>query len=388
MLTINVQGAAGEERINGSLNGNQFNIPYTEETYKEMQEFVDDLKTIEEITDFDLWTIEVQAVLDGSDSDDIITSACPDLMVDNKTGNYYLITATKVSDVPVPQKLVDVILESVEKNLDATPIIKAWARFLRNLNFSTNKAERFADYVTAIIVDGDEVERLIEEEGYTFEKAEARSTYNDVAITAEGLIVTKKYARLLTKGWVIDPETNQPVLEDLFKATKTVDQFSGKVTTDVAMPEFAEDLTFEPPVQGRSGDAFLCGEAKDHIIKVGMVHSLENWNQVNTNDFTNCVAGLHVGGWGYVSRYKSLNCQLLECFVDPSEIGAICDVSPDSDGALRVKEYFIYGAVEGRTKGIYHSSKYAAIKDTEWEAFKAEAVKVSADLSEAANNLD
>lgn len=58
------------------------------------------------------------------------------------------------------------------------------------------------------------------------------------------------------------------------------------------------------------------------------------------------------------------------------------------DGALREKEYFIYGAVEGRTKGIYHSSKYAAIKDTEWEAFKAEAVKVSADLSEAANNLD
>ena len=84
-------------------------------------------------------------------------------------------------------------------------------------------------------------------------------------------------------------------------------------------------------------------------------------------------------GWQYVSSYKGLNCELLECFVDPAEIGAICDIS-HSDGAIRVKEYFIYGAVAGRTKGIYHSSSYAAMKDEEWLDYKKKAV-------EAANKL-
>jgi hypothetical protein len=93
------------------------------------------------------------------------------------------------------------------------------------------------------------------------------------------------------------------------------------------------------------------------------------------------VKGLHVGGWRYVSSYKGLNCQLLECFVDPAEIGAICDVSAYSDGAIRVREYFVFGAVEGRNKGIYHSSKYAAMKDAEWATYKAEAIANSNKLA-------
>ena len=79
-------------------------------------------------------------------------------------------------------------------------------------------------------------------------------------------------------------------------------------------------------------------------------------------------------GWNYVSSYKSLKCQLLECFVDPAEIGAICDIN-HSDGAIRVREYFVYGAVAGRTKGIYHSSTYAKMKDEEWEEYKRLAVE-------------
>jgi hypothetical protein len=67
---------------------------------------------------------------------------------------------------------------------------------------------------------------------------------------------------------------------------------------------------------------------------------------------------------------------LLECFLDPAEIGAIVDLDY-GDGAIRCREYFIYGAVEGRTKGIYHSSSYAKLKDAEWEDYKAEAVKAA-----------
>lgn len=79
-------------------------------------------------------------------------------------------------------------------------------------------------------------------------------------------------------------------------------------------------------------------------------------------------------GWQYVASYRGLNCQLLDCFVDPAEIGAICDLSDHSDGAIRVREYFVYGAVKGRTKGIYHSSHYAAKKDEEWLEYKKQAV--------------
>ena len=76
-------------------------------------------------------------------------------------------------------------------------------------------------------------------------------------------------------------------------------------------------------------------------------------------------------GFRYVQAYKALNNQLLECFVDPAEMGAFVD---GEDYAIRVREYFVYGAVKGKTKGIYHSSKYAAMKDEEWEEYKKEAV--------------
>lgn len=72
-----------------------------------------------------------------------------------------------------------------------------------------------------------------------------------------------------------------------------------------------------------------------------------------------------------------MNCQLLECFVDPAEIGALCGLDYNSDGAIRVKEYFVYGAVDGKTKGIYHSSKYSAMKDAEWLEYKAAAIEAS-----------
>ena len=82
-------------------------------------------------------------------------------------------------------------------------------------------------------------------------------------------------------------------------------------------------------------------------------------------------------GFRYVQSYKSLNCQLLECFVDPAEIGAICDLNDYSDGAMRVREYFINGSVGSRTKGIYHSSTYAQMKDAEWLEYKAKAVEAA-----------
>lgn len=399
MLTINIISNGGTKVISGSLNGERFNVPYCETVYAELKTDQELFETIETQEEFAEWTESVKARLVEKDQD-IIETACPDLKKDPRTGKYFIVVEGAVSKKAVPQKLVDVILESIEKNIDPMPIIKAWVRFLRNPNFSADKAELFATYITATIVDYDEVDRLVEEEGFNSETAKARATYNDVAITQEGQIVCKKYAELQTEGWTIDKETNKPVSKSLFdKEEDTIDPITGVITKGKTLfPEYAEELTFLPPMMGTSGDEFMCAKRDEaandenlgHVIKVGMKHTLKDWNQVNCNDYTSCVKGLHVGGWQYVQSYNGLNCQLLECFVDPMEIGALCDLNR-GDGAIRVREYFVYGAVEGRTKGIYHSSKYAAIKDAEWEEFKKEAIKNAnermAKLQEEAENL-
>jgi hypothetical protein len=375
MLTVNVIVNGEDKVLSGTLDGEKFNVPYSLDLFDSLNEKSNELESITTRDDYDKWVEETSKLL-VEEKVDAIETKCPDLKKNARTGYYYVVVDGKTSKTPVPTALVEVILESVEKDIDPTPIVKAWIRFLRNPNFTENKASLFAEYITAEIVDTDEVNRLIEEEGFVEEVAITRATYNDVAISKEGLIVCKKYAELQTKGWTIDPETNKSVKAPLYgKEDDTIDRITGERTEGKdLLPEFAEDLVFIPPVQGTRGDKFLCGDKLGHEIKVGEVHTLEKWDQVNCNDNTSCVPGLHVGGWKYVDTYKGLNCQLLECLVDPSEIGAIVDLHR-GDGAIRCRQYFIYGAVEGRTKGIYHSSTYAKMKDADWEEYKKLAVE-------------
>lgn len=72
-----------------------------------------------------------------------------------------------------------------------------------------------------------------------------------------------------------------------------MDEFSGLKT--YKKPEFLEQRVFEPSVQRQIGDAFYSAEYKGHIIRVGKLAYLENWNQVNTNDNNSYVKGLHIG---------------------------------------------------------------------------------------------
>ena len=389
MLTVNVITEGDAKRINGSVNGSVFNVEYTKDVLDTLIALQNEYEGIDDMDAFDAWVIKVEKYLEEIDSVDTVEEVTEYLKHDRKTGHYYLKAKGKVGEAPIPQKLVDLIVESADKGLSPDPIIKAWVRFVnRNSFFNAKKASRFVNYITATIVDNEEMNRLIEEEGFMEENARLKATYNDVAITMEGLIVCKKYAELLTKGWKIDPETNEPVKVDLFPVTKTVDQFSGDVQTQIQYPDYAEEFTFEPPVMGRSGDAFLCGDVEDHIIRVGEIHKLKSWDQVDTNDDHCCVKGLHVGGMKYVQSYRGLNCQLLECFVDPAEIGAITDItSAGSDGAMRVKEYFVFGAGDLRNKGLYHSSRYAALKDKEWDEQVAEAIEKSNAETEALKEL-
>lgn len=299
MLTINVITTKDEKLITGSVNSEKFNVPFTEDLFDSL---VVKQNEYEELTDndgFEAWVKNVGELLENV-KEDIIETACPDLKKD-KTGKYFVVVKGVVSKKAVPEKLVKVILESVEKDINADPIVKAWIRFMRNPNFTVEKANLFADYITAEIIDYEEHDRLIEEEGFISSVARQRATYNDVAITKEGLIVTKKYAKLRTEGYVIDPETNKAVLAPLFdKEDDTIDEVTGEITQGkIKFPDFAEELSFLPPVMGTSGDKFICevGDKAEvgHLIKVGGKHTLENWDQVNCNDSQSCVKGLHVG---------------------------------------------------------------------------------------------
>lgn len=377
MLTLNVVVYGDDKFITGSFLGKNFNLKYSEELFNKLKALQDTYDGFTDAELIPLWEEDVKILLTEK-VEDIIETACPDLRKDPRTGNYFVVVEGKISKTPVPANLVDVILESVDKNIDPTPVVKAWIRFLRNPNFTADKAANFARYITAVIVDYDEAARLMEEEGFTEEEAEKRSSYNDVSITQEGLIVCKKYAELITEGWAMDTVKNQPVKVDLYPASPdTCDRITGKVTKGEVTYPNAEELYFMPPVQRMNGDEFYCGSELGHTIRVGQRIFLDDWKKVNTDDYVSCVKGLHVGGWQYVSSYKGLNCQLIDCFVDPAEIGAICGLSASSDGAMRVREYFTYAGNVSRNKGIYHSSTYAKMKDAEWEDYKKKAVEES-----------
>jgi hypothetical protein len=99
------------------------------------------------------------------------------------------------------------------------------------------------------------------------------------------------------------------------------------------------------------------------------VHRLASWDQVNTDDCSSCVPGLHFGGLQYISNYGG---EIHNVFVDPMHIGAIPD---DSTGAIRCLQYFVHSSLAGVNGSIYHSSKYAAMTDAQWEEARREAVK-------------
>lgn len=377
MIFVN-EVTINEERVMiGSINGEKFNVPFNTNVWSNLVDLAAKATLVNTVGEYNAIMDTAASLLEDNRSSEVET-ACPDIVL--VKGKFFLKLSDGTKDKnEIPAKLANKIVESVEKGLSATPLIKAWVRFLRNPNFSKAKANLFASYVTAMIIDQVERTRLIDEEGFAEEVATMMATYNEVAITQEGLIACRKYAELSDKKWMIDPETNEAVKVDRYEKVKTVDEESGAVTVDVQYPDFAEEMTYLPPIMGTSSDAFFCGEKLGHIMKVGNRISLPSWDMVNCNDDRWGTNGLHVGGLSYVQGYSGQFNHLLECFVSPEDIGAIVDVERGRDGAIRVKSYFVYGAVNKPNKGLFHSSTYAALLDGEWEEYKKEAIARAAE---------
>lgn len=383
MVNVNV---IGDKFITGSGKDFNFSVKYTKDKLAQLQALKADVDNAEDRTSYDSAVANFKAAAVESFSETVET-ACPYIHVNENTGKFYLKQGDKLSVHPMPKSFVDRILKALDKGIDVMPLIKFWTRVLRNPNFSSKKAKLICNYIAKTYVDYEQVQQLVDEHGVSQDVAIERATTTQTPITQEGLLCTYKVSKEKLKKYALDEDGNK-ILVDRYTTTKAIDEETGKVTTDTAMPEYVEERVFEPAVVGSSHDAFFCGDVEGHIIKVGQKHYLKDWSQVNTNDNQSCVKGLHVGNLDYIRGYQHSGTETHYTFVDPMYIGAVTD---DGSGALRVKEYFTYDSFAGVTKSIYHSSKYAAETDAAWEVIRAEAIeetnKLKAELEKEVTEL-
>lgn len=353
------------DRLSGMIGEHKYNVPFSAELYASLKKAEENFENAESM-DAAKAVIEATLPLVQVKVQEIVTTKCIYLVFNNATNKYYLTNKGVVSSHPVPKALVDWIIESVEKEIDFMPVVKAWTRFLRNPNFSSANAERFAKYLTTTVVDYKEKARLIAEEGVTDEVATQRATFRDVSLTRNGLISTYKYGQIKYKKF----NAEDGKLIDRYE--KTYDEETGQVT--VKLPEFAEEYYLIPPVVGESHDPVMIdGGEKKHRIQVGSIHTLQ-WNQVDTHN-DNMSKGLWIGGLSYIKAYDAPDRLLMNCFVDPANIGSFYRGS-DFD-ALKVKEYFVHSAVFAPNKNLYRESDYDAHTQREWDKLRSEAIELA-----------
>ena len=373
MINVNVN----ENLISGSYGKEQFVVRYTKERYDEMIRLklaadvapsLEDLKKI--YSDFEVLTKE--------STSEMVKAKCFYLVQDSTTEEFFLKYEGVVSSIPIPQVLVDRILESAEKGIDFIPIVKVWIRWLRNpVLRGTNKQNRrrisdlFATYISAMFVNEEKVAQLMDEKGLSEEVAIRLSSVNDVSVTQEGLLCTHKVVDEITTKFALD-EKGEVIKVDRYK--KVLDEDTGLLKSE--LPLTNEERLFEPCVMHQNGDAYHVEGVngfpdKVHFVRVGCVHRLSDWSYVNTNPDVSCVPGLHTGSLSYVKGYQHCGTETLDVLIDPMHIGA----TSNGDNALRVLQYFVHGAWTGTNGSIYHSSTYAAKTDEEWAKIRKEVVE-------------
>ena len=366
MVNLNVV----EDNISVSIGEDFSVVPYNKVTYKRLFDLSVQANAAETFEEYQMYSDAIAQIVEdnGIDAQQLIESRCSYLKYNELTKQYFLThDDEEISDIPMPQSLVDRIMDSVDKDIDFLPVVKLWTRFLRNpllKEKGADFAERFADFVNMKYVHP-ENKKIFMDKGLAEDVATDLATVYQIKITNEGLLNGYKVSCEIKHKF--DAETGERV--DRYKRTFNVD--TGEIESE-GLPEFVEDRLFEPAVMRNTGDAFFCGDTLGHFIRVGRTHKLESWDQVNTDDNAICVPGLHIGGLYYINGYAG---EIHNVFVDPMHIGAIpCS----TDGAIRCLQYFVHSSLAGVNGSMYHSSKYAALTDQEWEEMRKEILESNA----------
>src|ERR1044072_7032666 len=369
------------ESITGSYNGKSFGVSFDEKKYaamKELQKAANNANTMDELRSI----IDQFEPLTHESYKEVIEHKSPYLFVNNVTNQFFLKYNKQQSKEPIPQRLVDLILESTEKGMDVKPLVKCWARFLRNPNYSAEKARLFAYYISQTYTDPRKTEALIRE-GVNPERAHEMATTYQTPITEEGLICTYKVSQEITKKFVKGDEEDS--VKQVNRFDYEVDEFTGLKTYKT--PEHVEDRIFEPAVMGNRGDVFQrftatgAPDGEGHLIKVGQIHALKDWDMVNCDDRVFGVKGLHCGNLDYIRSYQREGTVTHNMLVDPMHIGAVVQ---DNTGALRVKQYMLYASFAGVNRGIYHSATYGRLTDQEFAELVRDTVAKTRDAAIAA----
>ena len=325
-MYININVSDG--LISGSYGKDQFVVRFTKERYDNMialQAKANAVKKYDELKE--IFAEFIPLTLESFK--DLVETKCPYIVVNEVTKQFFLTSDGVVSSIPIPQQLVDRIIESAEKNVDFMPLVKLWMRWLRNPVLRSKKgkerdkfSEMFAKYISTDFVNKEKVNKLMEEKGLSLEVATKFASVKDVSITQEGLLNTYKAAEEITTKYALDDDGNCIVID---RYAKEIDPDTGIIITK--LPEIAEERLFEPPVMHQRGDAFFCKGVNGypdvcHFIKVGCEISLPDWGFVNCDSNQSGVKGLHVGGLTYIAGYQDTGTETFNCFVSPEHIGA------------------------------------------------------------------
>jgi len=376
MVNINLVG----ENVSISIGEDFYVIPSNTATTTALNEYAAKANFATLREDYDENVAKIMKIVEdnGIDANRLIQSQCDYIVQDHLTKQYFLTYGDdRISDIPIPNSLVERIMTSIDKNIDFMPIVKLWTRFLRNPYVKKKGADfvnRFADFINMKYVHP-ENKKIFLDKGIAEDVATELATVYQIKVTNEGLLNGYKVSREILHKY--DAESG----EEVPRYTRTFNVDTGEIESE-GLPEYVEDRLFEPSVMGSGGDAFYCGDNKGHFIKVGQTHRLESWDQVDTNDNHSCVRGLHIGGLYYIAWYSG---EIHNVFVDPMHIGAIpCS----DDGAIRCLQYFVHSSLAGVNGSMYHSSTYAELTDQQWEEMRKEILESNAKKGDDLLNED
>ncbi len=370
MILINTDK---KEYISGTYGKEKFSIPYDAETYDKLKEIAAESKKVKNLEELQP-LLDTVASLVEVDLTKSVTSGIGGIKFVPASGKYHIEVGTGYSDVHIPDKIMDTMLDNMERDIENTPLINLCRRFLFNPKPTQKRFDMLANYITQTFTDKEEVKRIMEDQGVTREVAEKFATYKDMQVTEEGYLKTSKVVEELTMKYTVKlDDSGKPVLDEIgkpviiqvprWKTAYKVNEETGEVTEEQEKPNYLEERRFTPAIY-KGGDKFFSGDELGYKYVVGELARLESWDQVSMIDEQAHEKGLHTGGLSYIENWLREGRELLDVFVCPSQIGKFVN---NGCGEMTCKEMFVHGAatIEGTTQGLYHSSSYAAIQTDE-----------------------
>lgn len=372
-----------EKAIAGTITGKPFNLAKTDANI----EFLETAKTEGFSTE------KVLEYVKGSRSNEIAMTN-KYLVFIPATDEYFLAIDGHRSKVAIPRVLREIIEKSYDKDIDFMPVVKAWARLLANPRYTDTMARFFATYLETTHTDRAEVAFLMREEEYSEAAAQVLATYQDIAITQEGLLATYKVADIVTWEYVMEiqeDKTYKKVKNDrLCRIPAVLDSITGEVLEEeqFARPDTKEEFLFTPAIMKR-GHKFYSGDKIGYVYQIGKQQWLPEEAPRNlSNTFGG--GGLYIGGLNYVENYKGCGSHVLTCFANPGDI-----LSFQSEGtAIRVDALMpnnVWDEDDSKLAGTYHSSNYGQLSEDRLEELIRVATEKGIDIAKEqskANGFD